>query len=245
MSTKDALRLGMAVGAAALVAAAGGDTLAQDGTSDAAARVAALESKLTSLEHEIGLLEDAKAVKRLQRAYGYYVDKGLGPEVAALFADGATVELGGSGVYVGKEHIAGFYQYLLGDGLHRGRLNNHMIIQGVVHVASDGKTAQGRWRGFLQLGEYGKSATWEEGPYENEYVKENGVWKFSKVHWYATVIAPYDPGWHEAPQPLPGPSKDFPPDRPPSEVYQTYPSAYLPPFDFPNPVTGRPTEVKR
>ncbi|HET7609178.1 MAG TPA: hypothetical protein VFL84_10915, partial [Gammaproteobacteria bacterium] len=42
---------------------------------DATARLAALEAELATLEHDVGLLEDTKAVKRLQRAYGYYVDK--------------------------------------------------------------------------------------------------------------------------------------------------------------------------
>jgi hypothetical protein len=244
MSSKVAFRLCAAACAAVIVTTAGSDTSAQDRTRDLE-RIDALEGKLASLEHQIDLLEDAKAVKRLQRAYGYYVDKGLAREVAGLFADDATVELGGSGVYVGKDHIAKYYERLLGDGLHRGELDNHLIIQGVVHVAPDGKTAKGRWRGFFQLGEYGKSATWEEGPYENEYVKENGVWKFSKVHWYTTMIAPYDPGWVKAPQPMPGPSKEFPPDRPPSEAYQSYPSAYLPPFHYKNPVSGRMTEVDK
>jgi hypothetical protein len=233
-------RLAMACAAAA-VAIGGGFGLAQDRSSDLE-RLDALETELTSLEQVLERLEDAKAVKRLQRAYGYYLDKGLSQEVAALFTEDATLELGGSGVYVGKDRIAEYYQRLLGNGPKPGELADHLIMQGVVHVDSNG-TAKGRWRGLMLLGEHGESATWAEGPYENEYVEEDGVWKFSKVHWYATVIAPYDPGWHKAPQPMPGPSEEFPPDRLPSEVYQSYPSAYLPPFHYPNPVTGRPTEV--
>ena len=201
-----------------------------------------METELTTLEHDIQILEDTKSIKRLQRAYGYYVDKKLSREIGALFAnDPATsAELGGSGVYVGKERIAEFYDRIIGgEGLPAGELFNHMILQGIVHVADDGLTAKGRWRALIQIGTHGESAVWAEGPYENEYVKEDGVWKFSKVHWYQTFSAPYSPGWHKAPQPLDPPLADFPPDRPPSEQYQSYPSVYQPPYHYKNPVSGR------
>jgi hypothetical protein len=209
---------------------------------DAQARLATLESELATLERDVALLEDTKAIKRLQRAYGYYVDKKLSREIGALFADdpNTTAELGGSGVYVGRARIAEFYDRIIGgEGLEQGELFNHMILQGVVHVAPDGRTAKGRWRALIQIGEHGKSATWAEGPYENEYVKENGVWKFSKVHWYQTFSAPYSPGWHKAPEPMNPPLADFPPDRPPSVVYQSYPAVYQPPYHYRNPVSGR------
>ena len=206
---------------------------------DPAARVAALETKLAALEREMVLLEDTKAIKRLQRAYGYYADKKLAGEIAELFAADATAEIGGLGVFVGKPRIGELYDFLLGTGLEEGELYNHLILQGVVHVAPDGNTAKGRWRALIQLGEHGESAVWSEGPYENEYVKQDGVWKISKLHWYATLAAPYDPGWHRAQIPLASPSPDLPPDRPPSEIYQSYPSAYLPMYHYDNPVSGR------
>jgi SnoaL-like domain len=205
-------------------------------------RLAALEAELPSLERDIVRLEDIKAIKRLQRAYGYYVDKKLAREIGALFADdpAATAELGGSGVYVGKAHIAEFYARIIGgEGLEHGQLFNHLILQGVVHLSADGRTAKGRWRALIQLGEHGKSATWAEGPYENEYVKEGGVWKFSKVHWFQTFEAPYSPGWHKVQVPLAPPLGDFPPDRPPSIVYAPYPNNFIPPYHYANPVSGR------
>ncbi|HWN37612.1 MAG TPA: nuclear transport factor 2 family protein [Gammaproteobacteria bacterium] len=223
---------------AALLVTAGATQEADDAT----ARLAALQTQLAALEHDVGLLEDTKAIKRLQRAYGYYVDKKLSREIGALFADApnTTAEIAGSGVYVGRARIAEFYDRIIGgEGLKPGQLFNHMILQGVVHVAPDGRTAKGRWRALIQIGQHGESAVWSEGPYENEYVKENGVWKFSKVHFYMTMAAPYSPGWHKAPQPMEAPLVDFPPDRPPTVVYASYPGVYQPPYHYANPVSGR------
>jgi hypothetical protein len=222
------------------IAAAGALTLAlaQQGPDDLA-RLGALESELDSLGREIQLLEDTKAIKRLQRAYGYYVDKKMSEAIGDLFADDATAEIGGLGVYVGKARIAEFYDWVMEGELQDGQLYNHIILQGVVNVGSNGSTANGRWRALIQTGEHGESATWSEGPYENEYVKQDGVWKFSKVHWFQTFAAPYSPGWHREQIALAGPSEEFPPDRPPTVNYQSYPSAFLPPYHYDNPVSGR------
>lgn len=232
-----------ALAAALLSTAISAGALAQPGSE--LERIEQLETELATLEHEIQLLEDSKAIKRLQRAYGYYVDKGLTAEVAALFSEGATAEIGGFGVFVGKNRVTELYRALLGDGLREGQLSNHMIIQGVVHVAPDGQSANGRWRALIQLGEHGDSATWSEGPYENEYVKENGVWRISKLHWYMTLAAPYSPGWHMEALPMAGPLEELPPDQPPTEDYEAYPSSYMPPFHFDNPVSGVPSGAPR
>jgi SnoaL-like protein len=204
-------------------------------------RVAILEAKLASLQKQVELLEDAKAIERLQQAYGYYVSEGMGSEAAALFSDSptASIELAQQGVYLGKQRIRAFLTHG-GEGLKDAEIRETPIMQGVVHVAPDGKTAKGRWRTLTMSGTYGQDGLWSEGPFENEYVKEGGVWKFSKVHWYVTVIGSYDEGWHRKSYPAPGPLADLPPDLPPTDKYAAFPSFYLPPYHYVHPVTQKP-----
>lgn len=204
-------------------------------------RVAILEAKLASLRLQVALLEDAKAIERLQQTYGYYISEGMGSEAAALFSDSpaASIELAQQGVYLGKKRIREFLTHG-GEGLKEGELRETPIMQGVVHVSPDRKSARGRWRSLIFGGTYGQDGTWTEGPYENEYVNENGVWKLSKVHWYITVKGSYDQGWSKQHMPPPTPLADLPPDQPPSEKYESWPAFYLPPYHYEHPVTGKP-----
>jgi hypothetical protein len=204
-------------------------------------RMANLEVKLSSLHRQIALLEDTKAIERLQQAYGYYISEGMDSAAADLFSDSpvASIELAQQGVYVGKKHIREFLTHG-GEGLKPGELRESPITQGVIHVAPDGRTAKARWRMLVMGGVHGQDGTWTEGPYENEYVKEDGVWKLSKVHWYTRVKGSYDEGWHKKPLPADGPLADLPPDQPPSEKYEPYPAFYLPPYHYLHPITKKP-----
>jgi hypothetical protein len=201
-------------------------------------------AQIAELERRLDRIKDSNDIKRLQRAYGYYLDKGQYSELADLFAPDASVEYQNEGVYVGQRRIREYLRHFGNnrDGLAEGQINNHLQLQAVVHVAPDGKTAKGRWRTLSQTGQYKQRASWGEGPYEIEYVKDHGVWKIQKLHWYITFVTPYEKGWVSV-EPLEARAaafvKDFPPDRPPSESYKPFPAAYLPPYHYENPVTGK------
>ncbi len=74
-------------------------------------------------------------------------------------------------------------------------------------------------------------------------MKEGGVWKIKKLHWYVGFLAPYEGGWAKV-KPLEAfvgdVVKDFPPDQAPSVSYKPYPAAFVPPYHYENPVTGQP-----
>jgi hypothetical protein len=204
-------------------------------------RVQLLEAKLASLQREINLIEDHKAIERLQQAWGHYISEGMAREAAALFSDSpvASIEFAQQGVYLGKARIEAFLK-ASGAKLAPGELRETPLMQPVITVSPDGMTAKARWRSLVMAGLHGQDGRWMEGPYENEYVKENGGWKISKLHWYVTVTGSYDKGWHKQAFPAAGPLKELPPDRPPSQVYASFPTFFLPPFHFLNPVSGKP-----
>jgi hypothetical protein len=126
------------------------------------------------------------------------------------------------------------------DGPQPGRLNNYFQLQPVIHVAEDGRTAKGRWQGVMQLAEPNTAGAWGVGVYENEYVKERGRWQISKLHFYLTGLADHDLMWTKGPIPAPTASTVLAPDRPPTEVYRSFPGVYVPPFHYAHPVTGKP-----
>ncbi len=196
--------------------------------------------QIRALEARADRLRDANDIKRLQRAYGFYVDKGMWDDVTDLFTEDATAEYANEGVYVGQRRIRSYLHALGHDhiGLAFGEINNHMILQPVVHVAPDGGTARGRWRTLIQAGQFKASASWGEGIYEVEYRKENGLWKISRLHWYITFLAPYKGGWAHMRRMdswVSPAAKALPPDRPPTVSYRPWPAAFVPPFHYANP----------
>lgn len=114
--------------------------------------------------------------------------------------------------------------------------------QTVIHVADDGRSAKVRSRMMQQLS-FGGRPSLGAAIYENEAVKENGVWKFSKVHAFNTWTASYDGGWARNPgRRVPGPSETYPPDAPPSFRFEMFPTVYDIPFHYSNPVSMRTSD---
>jgi len=201
---------------------------------------ASLEERLAAYRERVARLEDQDAIENLQAMFGYYFDKGLWNEAANLFTRDGSFEYGLSGVYIGQSRIRRAMLLFGPEGLGQGYLNNHMQLQAVITVAPDGKTATGRFQGMVQLSEPGANGVWGVGIYENEYVKERGVWKISKLHFYPTGFTDYDKGWARSTLPMKGQSALFPPDKPPTKVYRALPGNYIPPFSYKHPVTGEP-----
>jgi triacylglycerol lipase len=201
---------------------------------------------VSALVHEtevaVGRVKDFHEIDNLVSAYGYYLDKNLWNDLANLFSANGSIELAQRGSYIGRERVRGFLFNVFGkEGPAENRLGNHIQYQAVIHVAGDGQTAKVRSRMLQQLN-FGQRASMGASLYENEFIKEDGVWKFSVDHTFNTWTAGYEGGWARNPgRTVPGPSKSYPPDTPPTFVFQMFPTVYEIPFHYVHPVTGRQT----
>jgi hypothetical protein len=213
----------------------------------------ALGSRLADLAGRAQRLSDEIAVTNLQHAYGYYVDRKMWDDVADLFAADGTLEIGLQGVYAGRTSIrrglnasdtlsTGTPQRRSSGGLAEGEINDHIQLQTIVTVAPDGRTARARGTDIGMTGTAGGRPLWSQSIYENEFVKQGGMWKFKALRLYPRFVVDAEKGWAKDAQPAPGPSREFPPDRPPTETYEIYPRFHIPPFHFDHPVTGRPPQ---
>ena len=207
--------------------------------------IAELESSVAALSTRVERLKDVDAIENLVSAYGYYLDKQQWDDFVELFSEDSTMEISQRGVYVGKASIRKAMLLFGPQNIEPDHVHNHMQFQPVITVAADGKTAKVRSRAFSQLGTFNRSGLWMGGIYENQLVKENGVWRFHLDHVYTTYFADYEKGWTHGARGTAKPSPKIPPDRPSTEAYEAFPEVHIPAFHYPHPVTGQPITVPR
>jgi hypothetical protein len=165
-----------------------------------AAHAADEAAKLSRLSLEVQRTEDIRAVKTLQISYAHYAQFGLWTEMAALFTDNAEAVYGAN-FLKGRAAIGKYLLTTWGngrEGLPAGGLHTVLEDAPVLNLSPDGKTAKGRWREFSMTGQLGGSARWEQGISENDYVKEAGVWKISRINYYLETVGLYETGWVNA-----------------------------------------------
>jgi len=213
-----------------------------------------LEAKVQYLEKRLQTLEDTEDIKKLQRAYGFYLEHWMAEDLIDCFADGQDTELlVAAGHYIGKESIRDFFHHGK-KGMEVRKSPNpefmHQVMQlsGIVHVAEDSRTAKGRWYGFganaFPAPDNKINPGWMNGVYEVEYVKQNDKWRMRKVRWCMTFHAPWRtsfvPEERIVDQKIDRPYKrnaELKPEGAPEETL--WPSGFICPFHFDNPATGR------
>ncbi|OGO30326.1 MAG: hypothetical protein A2Z29_09680 [Chloroflexi bacterium RBG_16_56_11] len=211
------------------------------------ARVEALEKKVIDQEKGLVRLRDIEDIKKLQKAYGYYVEHMMYQEIVDCFADSPDVKLDWlEGKYLGKAGVRKYFEFMKTappDFSHQV-----MQIAGIVDIDPDGKRAKGRWYAFGGIfiprgGDVRRSFV--SGIYEMGYVKENGTWKMLSIRWVIPYAVRIAEGWampEDVNRPyLAGEFRGPKPDVDIDRNDMRYLSGYIFPFHYPHPVTGKET----
>jgi len=225
------------------------------------AKIAELEKKIETLTRHVTRLEDVQEIRKVQHKYGYYIDKCLYNQAVALFADSPEADVKvyfHGGIWHGKEgakrlYIERFQKRFTGgrNGPKHGFLLDHPMYQDVIDVAEDGKTAKGRFRCNMQAGlhesVWPKDPTvqfhkqwWEGALYENEYIKEGGIWKLRVLKYRPQWHATFEKGCaHTPPNFVPFVDTKYPEDPTGPDVLDPdaylWPDTHVLPFHYPNP----------
>lgn len=220
-----------------------------------------LVERIDGLEQRLGELEDVNAIRRLHWAYGYYIDFNRPDDVAHLFArDGAVVFL--SGEYRGHAGVKRLYGDWIQQRFTQGRpgpvdglVLDHFQMQDIITVSPDRQTAKGRFRGLLLGGwhdsvlvdkpDFMPQQFWEAGVYENDYVREDGVWKIRRLDYMMQWQGEYETGFAHSIAHLQPAAQTYPEDPtgpdvllPAESIRQTWPRREDVPMHFAHPRFG-------
>jgi hypothetical protein len=211
------------------------------------ARLKALEEKVNAQDKKLTVLEDIEAIKKLQKAYGYYVEHMMYQEIVDCFADNPEVYLNWlEGQYLGKDGVKRYFEMV--KTAPPGFQHQVMQIAGIVDIEPDGLKAKGRWYAFggifLPL-ENNIRRAFVSGIYEMVYVKEGEIWKILGIKWVIPYACRIADGWatpEDVNRPyytdqFKGPKPDIPLDK----RDLRYVSGYIFPFHYNHPVTGKKT----
>ncbi|MEO5923563.1 MAG: nuclear transport factor 2 family protein [Bryobacteraceae bacterium] len=159
------------------------------------------DTVLDSLARDVDRAESVRAVKTLQSSYAQYAQYGLWTDAGALFGPSGSFVFDGmvqaAQTAKGPAAIASFLRARYGgdkEGLTAGGLSTMFIDAPVVNLSVDGESAKGRWQAIIFHGHGGKAQI-EGGVFENDYVRERGVWKIATARYFPQYDGPYEVGW--------------------------------------------------
>jgi hypothetical protein len=109
-------------------------------------------------------------------------------------------DLAAAEAYDIAEHLIGAYAYERDDSPAAvGSIFASQILQPVIDVAPDGKSAKVRARQLDLGGASGGPGYWSAGTLEGEIIQDQGAWRLNDARSATTWSAPYPGGWARIP----------------------------------------------
>src|SRR5690606_10598404 len=112
------------------------------------------DATLAQLQARVDAMNEEDRVRNLQAAYGFYADRKMWDDVVDLFDEEGVVEIGGQGIWRGKEGLRRWLASIGPAGLTHGQLHDQVQLDLVVTLALGGNEA---WVRGIELGMLGKA----------------------------------------------------------------------------------------
>jgi hypothetical protein len=155
-----------------------------------------------TLEERVQRIEDIEEIRKLKATYCFLCDAGLDDknireELISHFIADARIDfgLGPASKFQGREGLEVFFGQVVPGAV---SFCMHMVHNPIIEVAGDHAT--GKWYYEAPTTDAGSGrAQWMAGTYLEEYVREDGRWKFVSIDTQWKYISPYDEGWAKNP----------------------------------------------
>jgi hypothetical protein len=158
---------------------------------------------MSEIEARVGLIEDLEAIRRLKHYnYCHCVDRAVSGETGAIeetvsrFTDDIAADFTGFPLAEGLEAVVDFYTRGVPSML---SYSQHYVFNEVIDI--DGDSASGLWYVNCPVVFIGGNPLGLEGPgliagrYEEEYAREDGVWKWRRIVALLDVLNPAGHFW--------------------------------------------------
>jgi hypothetical protein len=145
---------------------------------------------LKEIEEKLRILLDIEEIKKLQAYYVSRINPPKWDEIKGCFAKDAVFD-----TYAGRVRGIELVEKILTENIsqiHKGQFAV-FIVQPIIEV--DGDKARASW-GLVELLPdnlkmpfmQGDPPKWVYGPYDMEYVREDGKWKISYLKWRSNIL---------------------------------------------------------
>jgi hypothetical protein len=158
-----------------------------------------LEARIAALESKVRELTDIEAIRDLRFRYHEYINEAKFTEIAGLFTEEGELLFGHLGNAHGREEINRFFAGLLvkADGQNKMRPPRLSRVRQFIHnhvVEVHGDHATGF--AYLEAKPVYKGESYVVAArYDDEYVRQNGKWKFKKMALTPYFMVPLKEGW--------------------------------------------------
>lgn len=159
-----------------------------------------IEARIQELEARVQELSDREAIRNLRYRYHECINEGTHSDIPDLFSEDGELDFGHLGHAKGRAELTAFFHRIVGQPSPAGQPEappgisfvKQFIHNHVVHLQGD------RGTGFSYLEAkpvYKGESFLVAARYDDEYVRQNGQWKFKKMRLTPYFMVPLREGW--------------------------------------------------